>query len=422
MRKLIPVLLLSFVNVVGFSILIPVLPVLLMRLTGESSGLLYGLLLSSYAFSQFLAAPILGSLSDRYGRRPLLLISQFGTFLSWIIFGAAFFVPFEAMVGNVHLSILVIALSRITDGLTGGNVSVAQAWVSDRTTAKEKTKAFGLVGAMFGLGFLIGPAIGGFSVSTSISFLGTAIFALILSLITLGFIYWGLPESLPVEKRNTKVSLSFLEHLNFSKKFDLFRHNSVIKNLLWVRVFFSLAFVGFTTSVILFLGRTYNLGPINLGLTMSAIGIFSVFNQAFLVPRISKRFGYFETFFGGLIIVSLALGVHSLLPFLFGNVFAGKLIVVFFLISFFLNLGISMVMTMFKTIIATNTEESKQGEAMGLDESISFFGQGVSPLFAGALYDAVGPIAFVFYGFALFVVTIRALRKCSVVARVEARR
>ncbi|MDP2624958.1 MAG: MFS transporter, partial [Candidatus Peregrinibacteria bacterium] len=296
MKKLTPVLLLSFVNVIGFSILIPVLPEVLELLTGKSSGLLYGLLLSSYAFSQFLAAPILGSLSDHYGRRPILLISQFGTMVSWIIFASAYFIPRDAMLGSISIPILVIAISRITDGLTGGNISVASAWVSDRTTHEEKTKAFGLVGATFGVGFLIGPALGGFSVSTPIHFLGTAILAFAISLVTLGFIYWGLPESLSDEHRTSGQELSFMNHLNFSKKFKLFRDNDVIKNLVWVRVFFSLAFVGFTTSLILLLGRTYELTPINIGIIMSVIGVFSILNQSTVVPRLAKRFGNFQAF------------------------------------------------------------------------------------------------------------------------------
>ena len=138
MRKLFPILLLTFVNVIGFSLLIPVLPEVLIFFTGESSGWLYGLLLSAYALSQFVAAPILGSLSDRYGRRSILLLSQMGTLLSWVIFGLAYFIPENWGVGGMSVALLVIMFSRITDGLTGGNVSVAQAWVSDRTTAKEK--------------------------------------------------------------------------------------------------------------------------------------------------------------------------------------------------------------------------------------------------------------------------------------------
>jgi len=171
--------------------------------------------------------------------------------------------------------------------------------------------------------------------------------------------------------------------------------------------------VGFTTSVILFLGRTYGLSAIGIGVTMSVIGIFSMFNQGFLVPRFAKRFGEFRTFFGGLMLCSVGLGLHVLLPLLFEPVFVGVVVVTFFALSFLLNLGISMAMTTFKTIISTNTTPRQQGQAMGLDESISSFGHAVSPLFAGVLYDLIGPFAFAVYGGALFVMSARALYRCA---------
>lgn len=332
-KKLTPILLLTLVNVIGFSLLIPVIPEILQRLTGKSSGVLYGMLFSSYAFSQFLAAPILGSLSDRYGRRPVLIFSQLGTLLSWVIFASAYFIPVQAEFMGWSLALIVLMVSRIIDGLTGGNVSVAQAWVSDKTTKDEKAKAFGLIGAIFGVGFLIGPAIGGFTVSTPIHFLGTALFAFLLSLVTLGFIYWGLEESLPKSKRH-KHKFSIWDHMNFPKKFNLFHKNIVIKNLLWVRVFFSLAFVGFTTAVILMLGKIYGLGAIDVGLSMSVIGVFSIFNQGVLVPRFAKRFGSVNIFFTGLFLSSPALGMHFALPYLFEPIFEGLVIVCFFSLSY----------------------------------------------------------------------------------------
>lgn len=413
MKKLTPILFLTFVNVIGFSILIPVLPDIVIRFTGESSGLLYGLLLSSYALSQFVAAPILGTLSDRYGRRPILLLSQFGTLLSWVIFASAYFLPQDMMWGSVSVPLLVIALSRITDGITGGNISVANAWVSDRTTKEEKTKAFGLLGATFGVGFLIGPALGGLSVSTPIHFLGTALLAIVISLVTFAFIYFGLPESHAKENRSTHPNESLMEHLNMLKKFKLFRENPMIKNLLMVRIFFSLTFVGFTTSLILLLGRTYQLAPINIGIVMSVIGIFSIINQGFVVPSLTKKFGPFVTFFGGLALVGIPLTFHTLLPLVFNSEFKGLVIVLFYLLSFPLNLGISMTMTTFKTIITTNTEPSKQGQATGLDESISSFGQGVAPMFAGFLYDVISIWSFALYGLILLVMSIKSYAKFS---------
>lgn len=412
MRKLTPILLLTFVNVIGFTLLIPVLPEVLEKITGGGSGVLYGALLSAYAFSQFLAAPVLGSLSDRYGRRPILLLSQLGTTLSWVIFGAAFFIPMELTWGSVNIALLVITFSRVIDGLTGGNISVAQAWLSDKTTAEEKTKAFGLIGATFGVGFMVGPALGGFSVSTSIHFLGTALFAFSLSLVTLGIMYWGLPESLPKKKRHKSVEKSLVDHLKFGEKFKLFRKHPIIANLLEVRVIYSVAFVGFTTSIILLAERTYDLSSIQIGLLMTVIGLFSIFNQAVIVPWLDKRWRPLKIFFAGLLISGISLGLHTALPLLFGTELTTTALTAFLILSFPSNLGFSMAMTTFRTIISKNTPEHKQGQAMGLDGSISAFGEGVTPLFAGLLYDGMGFFAFVIYGGALLLMTLKAYIEC----------
>jgi len=156
-KELLPVILLTFVNTLNFSILIPILPFIIKSYGGGT--VIYGIILSTYPFFQFFAAPILGSLSDRYGRRPILLISQAGTMLSWVIFAVAYFVP-NVSVGIVSIPLLIIIISRIADGATGGNSAVASAYLSDITTHEEKTKAFGMVGGVVGLGLIFGPVIG----------------------------------------------------------------------------------------------------------------------------------------------------------------------------------------------------------------------------------------------------------------------
>src|SRR3989344_7690195 len=144
-KRLVPIAFLTFVNVIGFSIQIPVLPFIVDRYGG--GPIMYGILLSSYSMFQFLGAPLLGSLSDKYGRRPILLISQTGTLISWVIFAFAYFVPSSIHVATIPLPLAIIMLSRVVDGITGGNISVANAYVSDLTGPEEKTRIFGLLGA-----------------------------------------------------------------------------------------------------------------------------------------------------------------------------------------------------------------------------------------------------------------------------------
>src|SRR5215469_175735 len=144
---LLPIFLIVAVDVLGLTIMIPLLPFYAEKL--GASALEVGLLISAYAVCQLFAGPMLGKLSDRTGRKPLLLVSQAGTFIGFIITA---FAP--------NLSVLVLA--RCIDGATAGNLSLAQAYISDISKPEERSKSFGVIGVAFGLGFLIGPAISGF--------------------------------------------------------------------------------------------------------------------------------------------------------------------------------------------------------------------------------------------------------------------
>src|ERR1700679_3197352 len=145
-RALIPIFLIIAADTMGLGILLPLLPFYTVR-TG-ASAVAVGALISTYAFFLFLAAPLLGQLSDRYGRKPILILSQIGSLLGYVLFA-------------LSNSLWLLFVARTIDGLSAGNMSVAQAYVSDKTSASDRTRAFGITGAAFGLGLLLGPAIGG---------------------------------------------------------------------------------------------------------------------------------------------------------------------------------------------------------------------------------------------------------------------
>ena len=405
-KKLFPILLLTFVNIIGFTLLVPVLPVIVEEYApSEYAGVLYGGLLSTYAFFQFLAAPVLGSLSDRYGRKPLLFLSQLGTLLSWVIFGLAYFVP-DWQIWGISLPLYIIALSRIIDGITGGNVSVANAWVSDTTERHEKVQAFGLVGATFGVGFLIGPALGGLTSSFNLGYLGTAIVAFVISLVTLLIIKFYLPESLPIEKRDQNVDLHLGRQLNMWKKITEFREIELVSRLLVLRFFFILSFTSYVTLIILFLRTQFSLSPAELGLTMSSIGVFSIVNQVFLVKRLTDRIGTIRALFVGTSLIAcgmLALpfipldlpaltwlpGVLSMYPASFVLVMTS---------AYAVNLGVSLAGTNFKSLFTNSVSDSKQGAIIGLDESLFALGNAITPILAGFVFVAQGPKAFLVFG------------------------
>src|SRR5512140_2722964 len=183
-RLLFSIILIVFIDLLGFSLILPLLPYY--AETFKANAFVTGLLVASYAVAQLIGAPILGRLSDRYGRRPILIASIFGTFLGFLLLGFA-------------NALWVLFASRIIDGLTGGNLSVAQAYISDVTDAQNRAKGLGLIGAAFGLGFIIGPVTGG--LLSQFGYNAPAFVAAGLALINFILIYAWLPESLTVEKR-----------------------------------------------------------------------------------------------------------------------------------------------------------------------------------------------------------------------------
>src|ERR1044071_853199 len=149
-KRLLPIFIVVFVDLLGFSIILPLLPYYAKQLQLSDTGI--GFLVATYSLCQFIASPILGELSDRYGRRPLLIYSQIGSFLGFLLLGSALHLPY---------AVVWLFVSRTIDGLSGGNITITQAYISDVTEPQDRAKGYGLIGVAFGLGFLMGPALGG---------------------------------------------------------------------------------------------------------------------------------------------------------------------------------------------------------------------------------------------------------------------
>ncbi len=187
-----------FIDLVGFGIVIPVLPLYAERY--HASETVIGLMLASYSMMQFVFAPILGRLSDRVGRRPVLLVSLLGTSLGFLLMGFAHRIPFGVALFGLSPVVVWLFLARIIDGISGGNISTAQAYIADVTPPDERAKRFGLIGAAFGIGFIVGPTVGGLlgTISLRAPFWGAAL----LSLANAAYGFFILPESLPRERRS----------------------------------------------------------------------------------------------------------------------------------------------------------------------------------------------------------------------------
>src|SRR5438034_6135445 len=182
-RPLLIIFLTIFVNLVGFGIIIPLLP--FYAQTFGASPLVIGLLFAIFSLCQLIAAPALGDLSDRYGRRPVLIFSLLGTVASFVMLALA-------------QTLTVLFLARIVDGLSGGNISTARAYVADITEPKDRARAYGLIGAAFGLGFILGPALSG--VLSKVSYTAPIWAAAALTLVATAMAWLWLPETCTARK------------------------------------------------------------------------------------------------------------------------------------------------------------------------------------------------------------------------------
>jgi DHA1 family tetracycline resistance protein-like MFS transporter len=269
-KRLFSIILVVFIDLLGFSLILPLLPYY--AKTFNANQTTTGILIASYALMQLIGAPILGRLSDRFGRRPVLLVSVFGTFLGFLLLGFA-------------NALWMLFASRIIDGITGGNLSVAQAYISDVTDEKSRSKGLGMIGAAFGLGFIIGPVTGG--LLSQWGYAVPAFAAAAISFINLILIYAWLPESLTEEKRSQMPEKRPAITLNallvaFQRPFT--------GSILITRFFFGLAFAIFQTIFSLYALAKFNLTARDTGFVLTYVGVLSVIVQGFLVGRLTSQF------------------------------------------------------------------------------------------------------------------------------------
>jgi MFS transporter, DHA1 family, tetracycline resistance protein len=263
-----------FLDFTGHTIIIPVIPFIIGHYVPATHvAVMVGLLISSYALCQFAAAPFLGALSDRFGRRPILLASLIGSVLGYVVFG----------MGG---ALWVLFLGRIVDGLTGGNISTLFAYVADITEPAERGRIYGLLGAAGGFGFIMGPVIGG--LAGHFSLYAPVFIAAFLTLANVLWAYFSLPESLPSEKRTTIFGWN---HLN---PFAPFGH---VFRTATLRIAFSSAFLFYLAGTMLqgnisvFLKDILKFGPAGIGLLLLIVGIMDIVSQGYLTGRLLPRFG-----------------------------------------------------------------------------------------------------------------------------------
>ncbi len=341
----------------GLGILLPLLPFYTVR-TG-ASAVAVGALISTYAFSSFLAAPMLGQLSDRYGRKPILILSQIGSLLGYVLFA-------------LSNSLWLLFVARTIDGLSAGNMSVAQAYVSDKTSASDRTRAFGITGAAFGLGLLLGPAIGGLLAAKSLR--APLWVAAGLSAVSIVCTAVLLPKGVSTVVVGRKQSI-----LPMGAMLQTFRTPETGR-LAWLMTCFYFAFGTYMSGQALFLaGRFWwhghRFGAENVGLVFTYGGLLNVLVQAFLMKRLTERFSEKSLLVAGFFLMAFGLvgiGVSSGIA----------VLICFLTIS---NLGSAALRPVILSQLSKRVSASQQGLVMGVNQAIFSTTAILSPLLSGTL-------------------------------------
>ena len=362
-----------FVDLLGFGILIPVIPLLLANpaspyfllpagMTVKQGYIILGFLTAIFPLMQFFATPILGQLSDKFGRKKILAISLAGTSLSYVIFA----------LGIMTRNIPLLFAARAFDGITGGNISVAQAAIADVTTPANRAKNFGLIGAAFGLGFILGPYIGGKLSDPSILSWFSATtpfwFAAILSFLNVLSVIFLFPETL----KNLQSHVI----IKWDRAIKNVVHAYAYKELrtIFVTIFLlNGGFTFFTTFFSVFLINKFHFNQGNIGDFFSYVGIWIAFTQAVITRQVTKRFGESDILKFSLLGTGL-----TIFLFFFPTHWWGLLLITPFFAMFN-----GLTMANITALVSRSVGPEVQGEVMGISTSVQALAQAIPPILSG---------------------------------------
>jgi multidrug resistance protein len=363
--------LIMVINAVAYGSIIPLLYPYAARFGIGPVGL--GLLFASFSFMQLIATPVLGRLSDKYGRKPVLLFCLFGTGLSLAMFAGATTIP-------------MLFIARMIDGVTGGTLSVAQAVVADSTEGNERAKGFGVLMAAFGFGFLVGPALGGLMSQFGLAapFWFSAVIAMIGTV--LGIIF--LKETLPPHKRQTSK-----EPLFNIKALGTALFSPVVGVVLGLSLLSATAQNSFIIGVQSFTNDVLHLSPLQIGLMFTGFGVISTVMQMFGLQWWLARMPSKKT------IITISL-VGSMIT--MAGLFLTRTPILFFPILYAFAIISSAIMPMIAALISERTKGEDQGIILGINQSYTSLGQIIGPLLAGLVaarvsIPAIFLLAAVFY-------------------------
>jgi MFS transporter, DHA1 family, tetracycline resistance protein len=325
-------------DIIGLGIILPVLPELVKQFVGgneTTAAIYYGTIGAAYALMQFFFSPVLGALSDRFGRRPIILISLFGLGVDYL------FQAFAPSIGWLFVG-------RLIAGVAGSSITTANAYIADISTPETRARNFGLVGASFGIGFVLGPLLGG--VLGGINIRLPFIVAAVLALINCLYGFFILPESLPRENRS---KFSWLKANPIGSLGQLAKY-PLVAALAVAFVFISLAQSGLQNTWVLYTGYRFGWGEMMNGVSLTLVGVMALIVQGFLIGPITKRFGERQT-----ILIGLWVGVISFAC--YGLSYQGWMIFVSLVIAGFAGVGGPAI----QGLVAGSVDPSEQGKVQG---------------------------------------------------------
>jgi MFS transporter, DHA1 family, tetracycline resistance protein len=375
-RALWIILFIVFLDLMGFGIILPQLPFYAIRY--HVSPLQVTAIFSIFSICQFVAAPMLGIVSDRHGRRPVLVLSQLGSAIGYALLGAVT----QMDIASVGVAIALIYLARIIDGVSGGNISTAQAYISDVTTPENRAKGLGMLGAAFGIGFSCGPVIGGLIGNDTNRAAWPAYAAAGFSLLAMLLSWLWLPESRtdrPVEEEIW---------LHPSRLMPILRRSTLVQ-LLLISFVAMTAFTMMEGIIGLFLNDKFTYGPNHtpygsrqLGMYFGYLGVFIIVIQGGMIGRLTKMYGEWPMAILGATTVCVGMGLYiwtGWLPVLWLLLLAGAANAI----------GRSLQQPPIASLISKFSERSEQGAVFGLYHGLGSLARVLGPLCAGMLY---GPI------------------------------
>ncbi len=365
-HRLLPILGVTFIDIVGFSMLIPMLPYFVTHF--GASALVVGLLAATFSFCQLASAPLWGNVSDRIGRKMVLIVSQIGATIGWAMLGLAPNIAAALAVAPIA----VVFTARVLEGISGGNISITQAYVADLVAPHERARAFGLIGAMFAAGMVFGP-FGGGILYVHFGFAAPFLVAAGLQLVTLLLTITMLPESRARRKDEERLGLEAIS--------GSFRKPRLAR-ILWQKLAISLALYGWFSVFALYLQRQLGFSLAQTDYLFSGFAVFSVVMNAVLVGRISARVG--DRSMSNLGLACLAAGfalvpfVHAVLP---------LLVIMMLLFGF----GMALTNTGITALISNAASDREQGTVLGTSSSLDSLSGILAPPVSTGMLAALGP-------------------------------